>query len=438
MMKLKILVIILVIQITFKVAKSVDLSIGTKEGEENSTFIATEEWQEIKPGQKVPQGLHYRLNLQTGKKEAKLLDPEENEPQSQSSFQMVPQTNEKQEEEEASIESAKKRLEEALKNIPAETFDQETEEKWKEIKNKFKSYEEIKQDLKDLDLAPKTEAEVLTQLMEEFESKPENSLDILKDMEFILHSIDNALLFISKNGIEKIVIPHLINQTDVAQRVILLKIVGAISQNNLQAKNYLSEKTNLVNELIFLLEKHETQEELSAGLFSVGSLMRNNKILGLNNLKKVLEVLLRFLEKESLGTSLKVKSLLLIEDLILSSKDELNSFIESNKICQQLSNFFKLNKNSFLVDTDSAERSAGSFTVLNGKCKHIWSEDPNLRHALLVVMNNYMMKLREESDDDLRFFYGLVAENFESLNEMLYGDLKISSDDLSQKYNDEL
>ena len=40
-----------------------------------SDFIATEEWQEIQEGQKVPAGLHYRMNLQTGKKEAKILDP---------------------------------------------------------------------------------------------------------------------------------------------------------------------------------------------------------------------------------------------------------------------------------------------------------------------------------------------------------------------------
>jgi len=42
------------------------------------TFQATDEWQEIKDGQKVPGGLHYRMNLETGKKEAKLLAHEEN------------------------------------------------------------------------------------------------------------------------------------------------------------------------------------------------------------------------------------------------------------------------------------------------------------------------------------------------------------------------
>ena len=40
---------------------------------ETSDFVATNEWQEIQEGQKCPGGLHYRMNLETGKKEAKLL-----------------------------------------------------------------------------------------------------------------------------------------------------------------------------------------------------------------------------------------------------------------------------------------------------------------------------------------------------------------------------
>ena len=45
-------------------------------------FVATEEWQEIKEGQKVPSGLHYRMNLQTGKKEAKILVEDNNQSES--------------------------------------------------------------------------------------------------------------------------------------------------------------------------------------------------------------------------------------------------------------------------------------------------------------------------------------------------------------------
>lgn len=43
-------------------------------------FVATNEWQEVKPGQSIPPGLHVRLNIQTGVKEAKLLSEEPDKP----------------------------------------------------------------------------------------------------------------------------------------------------------------------------------------------------------------------------------------------------------------------------------------------------------------------------------------------------------------------
>lgn len=44
---------------------------------EADEFIPTDQWQKIREGQKIPPGLHIRLNLETGEREAKLLDPNE-------------------------------------------------------------------------------------------------------------------------------------------------------------------------------------------------------------------------------------------------------------------------------------------------------------------------------------------------------------------------
>ncbi len=40
----------------------------------NDVFVPTKEWQRVKEGQSIPPGLHVRMDLQTGLKEAKLLD----------------------------------------------------------------------------------------------------------------------------------------------------------------------------------------------------------------------------------------------------------------------------------------------------------------------------------------------------------------------------
>lgn len=42
--------------------------------EDLEVFQPTSEWQAIRPGQGIPAGLHVRMNLQTGEKEAKLMD----------------------------------------------------------------------------------------------------------------------------------------------------------------------------------------------------------------------------------------------------------------------------------------------------------------------------------------------------------------------------
>lgn len=42
--------------------------------EDLEVFQPTSDWQMIRPGQGIPAGLHVRMNLQTGEKEAKLMD----------------------------------------------------------------------------------------------------------------------------------------------------------------------------------------------------------------------------------------------------------------------------------------------------------------------------------------------------------------------------
>ena len=45
--------------------------------ERRDVFVATKQWQVVREGQAIPPGLHVRMNLQTGLKEAKLLDDED-------------------------------------------------------------------------------------------------------------------------------------------------------------------------------------------------------------------------------------------------------------------------------------------------------------------------------------------------------------------------
>lgn len=398
--------------------------------------------------------MHYRINLTSGLKEAKVLE-KESEKTSLLSVEKEKddETNQNEVNSDVEIESARLRLEEALKNIPSDKFDDDTEERWKEISKKFKSYKEIKEDLKELELNLQTEAEVLKELIERFlkitnndESGVADKLTLLEDLEYLSHSIDNSLVFISMGGLESIIIPNL-NQSNVDLLVKTLKTLGVILQNNPAAKSYVMEKTNIGNHLINILSKSINSNQLSATLFAYGSLMRNNEKTSAELFKKGMTVLIKIIanEKSEISLSLKTKALVFVDDL-LSVDDELRDqddarAVDNKSVCKHLENYFSLNRNGFISDIDSADKAINALSGLRNKCLPTWSESPAFRHTLLVLLNNSKSQ-QEVADEDLRFVYSENVLLLEALNEFLYGDLKISQDDLSQKYehkvNDEL
>lgn len=397
----------------------------------------------------MPQGLHYRINLQSGLKEAKLLE-EENTKTSllQVDTEQDDETTAKDLNTDVEMESARLRLEEALKNIPSEKYDM-TEEKWMAIASKYKSYKELKQDLKDLELNMQTEAEMMQDLFARITGKEESSDDekstILEDLEYLCHSIDNSLLFISMGGVERIILPTL-NQSSVALKVKSLKTLGVVLQNNQEAKSYVIEKTNVGNHLINILSKSVNGNQLSAALFAYGSLMRNNRKVSAELARKGMTVLIEIIasDKSEFSLPMKTRALVLIDDL--TNSDELrdqayDKILVGLKVCERLSTYLSLNRNGFIVDIDSAEKAINSLAGLKQVCRDVWSESPKFRHELLVLLNHLKSQV-ETSDEDLRDVYKENLSILEELNDFLYIDLRISEDDLSDKYkikaNDEL
>lgn len=282
--------------------------------------------------------------------------------------------------------------------------------------------------MKEIDLNPRTEAEVLTKLLEDFKNSKndEEKFEILKDVEYLLHSIDNSLLFIDKNGVDTILTPTLVNQTNFNLKIISIKIFGVMLQNNLQAKKFIAEKTNLVNEILTIFAK-ASNDELSAAIFASGSLLRNNKFISLEIQKKFLNILIEILNKSEILLNLKVKSLTLIEDLV----GEFEELQKTRKICENIAEFLINNKNNLIIDGDAMEKAAASFLSLQS-CHNVWSELPMFRHTILVVMQNY-----KERDEEENFLNLLILEHLENLNQLLYGELKIVDDVLSAKYKNE-
>ena len=163
-----------------KVEEASDVEESSKE-----VFIATNDWQEIKPGQAIPQGLHVRLDMQTGKKEARLMQNEETK------------------------EQREQRILESIKNIKDDLKDSPKVQGTG--KSKWRSMEEIKQEMKDIDLKVTEDYLTMKALLEDLEQEKdgEKQVKALEELEFHVHQYDNAVDFLQLNGIIKGVLPAL-------------------------------------------------------------------------------------------------------------------------------------------------------------------------------------------------------------------------------------
>uniref|UniRef100_A0A6V7JEJ1 Uncharacterized protein n=1 Tax=Bracon brevicornis TaxID=1563983 RepID=A0A6V7JEJ1_9HYME len=105
-------------------------------------------------------------------------------------------------------------LKERLKKIKIQPGEEEdTIEHQEDVKKTFKSYDEIKEDFKELEMNITTDSEILLDIFKKFSvynkalssgslirSEVDGISQILGELEFLLHQIDNAQLFADLGG----------------------------------------------------------------------------------------------------------------------------------------------------------------------------------------------------------------------------------------------
>uniref|UniRef100_A0A668SCU0 Nucleotide exchange factor SIL1 n=1 Tax=Oreochromis aureus TaxID=47969 RepID=A0A668SCU0_OREAU len=155
----------------------------------------SEQWQTLKPGQAVPQGSHVRLNLQTGEREVRLGEE-----------QLKYWTEEHREEEELRSSFNPDELKRAMKKIKEDwkLASKDTEQK-DSVASKFRTMEELKKDMAQLDLLLETDVQIMKRLLEQFNSSnstTEQRLSILTELEYLVHQVDNAQTLCSMGGLQ--------------------------------------------------------------------------------------------------------------------------------------------------------------------------------------------------------------------------------------------
>lgn len=388
------------------------------------------------------------MNLATGKKEAKLLD-DDDEKSKVKALTLTEQAIE----EENQIEQSRARIAEALKNIPDESLPF-SEERLKKITRRpsyFKTYEEIKKDLKNMRIHVKSDYEIMSELFTQYEEIIESKsftteeIDtIFEDFEYLLHQIDNANTFINSGGLDKIVFPNLKNQSTSELKIHSTKLLGILMQNNPKGQIAAFEK-NCGFLLLQLLSHSKNTKEMSSALFALGGLLRKFPLAQKEILNKPgLKILVDLLGKQ-VDYKIKIKCLLLLSDLIRDYNEitnvPFNGDIEKIKqynaadikgrlsetdYCKTMDELFNMYRREFL---DSLYTTDDMLTVLmmsKDICQPVWAESPIFRHTLLIIKNNYdrIKNKALENDADL----DSVTSRLDELHEFLFSHIVIKDE----------
>ncbi|KAJ8670495.1 hypothetical protein QAD02_001754 [Eretmocerus hayati] len=267
------------------------------EKNESNIFVPTNEWQPI--GDKIlPHGIHARINLQTGVKEAKLIDENETrheKEKKENSLSVVAgqdrDTGENdatdQVESKISLDELKVKLKK-IKSDVGKSPQQSKDPSQDHLRGTggFKSLSELKKEFAALNLTISTDSEVLSNLFERFESykdtitlndldpsQLEDVLEILSEMEDLVHQVDNGRLFADLQGMTRVISPCL-NSTQDEVKSEALKLLGAAVQLNPSVQLKALE-SDLVKKLLHMLSINNAVGVKSKCMFALGALTRN-------------------------------------------------------------------------------------------------------------------------------------------------------------------
>ncbi|XP_076279663.1 sil1 nucleotide exchange factor [Lasioglossum baleicum] len=434
-----------------------------------TTFVPTREWQVVKKGTPIPEGLHVRHNFQTGVTEAKLMDSEEteekdsNENLSSNSLTLHPEKAISEDEEppifsektnmfDYPLEELKARLKK-IKQDEAETSPELNDEHAKKVKQKFRDYETLKKELKALEVNITTNWELLNTYFQKFQphknavttgtlmsTEIEEILDILYNLEYLLHHIDNAKVFADMQGMTNIISPCL-NGTNNEIKAEALRLLGAAVQSNPKVQLKALEN-DIVQKLLHILSTNTRTEVKSRCLYALSALIRQFPAA-----QKVwinhggLEIFGKILVNDQLQIQIKVMKL--VNDLIIERQDlqettnteqsqiktkaytsvDLEQKLLTYEYCKHLSNLmvksfkgevtnqFKTNNYEFL------ETISESMITIAPVCKHQFKTNKDSMLRTIEHLLSFYQKLDstlEQDDDEILKNLTLLIEKLQT------------------------
>ncbi|KAG1650831.1 Nucleotide exchange factor SIL1 [Nymphon striatum] len=369
--------------------------------EKKDIFIPSKEWKVIKEDQSIPPGLHVRINLSTGLKEAKLMD--ESETKSESS----PQINYDE-------------VKHALKNFKDEGLPSEYEKNV--IKSKFRPMNVLKEELEEMNMHVETDIEILKRLLTSLKEKnasDNNTKNLLLEIEYLVHQIDNALNLIELNGLDTIV--PILNSTNPELRSLAAFVLGSAMQSNSKVQIAVLEKS-VIPQLLRMIAVHSSQEVKTKAMYALSCLVRQfpyaqqimiengafdvfTNVFNDNQLKltkKVIALIFELIQEKELSLNVDKPNEVQEERAKQYSRVKIKETFVNERFCQLIVKLLPVN------DHDTTETVINSMLMLFGECKTEFRSATRLLEELRQTYKILSEKERMGDDhEDDEFFYVL-------------------------------
>ncbi|KAF7270246.1 hypothetical protein GWI33_016793 [Rhynchophorus ferrugineus] len=378
------------------------------ESDSDEIFVPTKEWKVIKKGQKVPAGLHYRINLSTGKKEAKVNDDEESD--SSKGFSILRPKN----------VDITDQMERDTKYVGKKKIE-------KGEPKKFRTMDEMKQELAEESIVPKSDVEVLQDLFAKFEQEEKKKhpsdqtiMHILRILNFVGHQVDNANEFVKMDGFKKIIYNKL-NSTNVALRHEALKLFSTLAQNNPQVKIHILE-TGGVTVLLRLLNLDDNDRIKSSTISALSSSLRifplaQNKFVELGGLTIFTSLF------KSASIKVRLKMVTLLTDFIVERQQDIANFAGLKYVdveehlydlgwCKYVSDLLLDVVRTDMSDYDSQEKVLLAMKSMVKRCHGSYNKN------LLLNLYRIYGSLSHKKDDDSEDYFMYLSIIIQSLLEV--------------------
>ncbi|XP_046493114.1 nucleotide exchange factor Sil1 isoform X1 [Neodiprion pinetum] len=449
-----------------------DIVASEKGSKNDSVFIPTKEWQVVEKGTPIPKGLHVRHNFQTGITEAKLMEPSEKEisdnDEMRKSVALHPdaenlkpsEINDGQiQHDDRTLKISGEELKTELKKIKSS----KTPFARKPKRARFQSFDELKKEYENINFGPSTDVDLLGIFIEQFDThrtaitsgsldakEIKDIMDILGQLEYLVHDIDNGLEFTRFGGLMKVIHPCL-NGTIEEIKCEALHVLGAAVQSNPKVKEIALE-SEFVPIILRMLTKHGTSKLMDRCIYALGSLVRNYPAAQKALLSHGgLEIFSQVLADGPISAQKRIMNL--VNDLIIERENlneiedlerrnlkvqeytdvELEGKIVQHKLCSQLSSLLvKTIQNEVKIEFNAQDHdlleaiyecvlTAGNICKLEFK----QSEEEILAalHSISALYKSLGLKLRSDDDDLLRHLLRLVEKTKQTIFDKLHDEL---------------